>query len=221
MWLLIVSIVGAAIALLCLSTIEFEIKIFVNNAENYLFISMRWLKGLVTLRYNISIGVDSKKRWRLLIRKTDNAAAGETPLQKVVELIKRWISSAKGLKAVILYILGRVRIPYIQLHMSVGLYDAAVTAILTGSIQSLVYILFSYAKIRIMIGDADISIKPNYAGDNITVHGDGIVRLRLGHIIIASIKALKIIIANKIKAVIKNGRTASYTRHNAYHHGEY
>lgn len=221
MWLLIVLIVGVAIALLCFSTIEFEIKIFVNNAENYLFVSMRWLKGLVTLRYNMSLGVDSKKRWRLLIRKTDNAAAREAPLQKAVESIKRWTSSAKGLKTVILYVLGVVRIPYIQLHMSIGLYDAAVTALLTGSIQSLIYILFSYAKTRIMIGDADINIKPNYAGNNITIRGDGIIRLRLGHIIIASVKALKIIIMDKIKAVIKNGRTASYTRHNAYHHGEY
>ncbi|MDK2903006.1 MAG: hypothetical protein PWQ93_925 [Clostridiales bacterium] len=221
MWLLIVSIIGVAIALLWFSTIEFEIKIFVNNVENYLFISMRWLKGLVTLRHNMSIGVDSKKRWRLFMRKTDNAAFGETPLQKVVESIKRRASSAKGLKTVILYILDVMHIPYIQLHMSVGLYDAAVTALLTGSIQSLIYILFDYAKTRIMIGDADINIKPNYAGNNITVHGDGIIRLRLGHIIIASIKALKIIIMDKIKAVIKNGRAASYTRHNAYHHGEY
>lgn len=210
MRLIIFLAVAFSIWLIWNSTVELKMKLSIDNAENYAFVVIRWLGGLINFRYNISLGTDAKKGWNVIFRKTDKGAIKSMSIQQVIALLKHWISLIKDLKSAALYIMSAAYIPYLSIRMSIGLYDAAVTALLTGSIISFMSILSGYARSKFNIDDIDINIRPNYADNSITVRIDGIMRLKISHIIIASIKAFNVIIKDKIKAVIKRWQNIPY-----------
>lgn len=210
MRLIIFLAVAFSIWLIWNSTVELKMKLSIDNAENYAFVVIRWLGGLINFRYNISLGNDAKKGWNVIFRKTDKGPIKSMSVQQAIALLKHWISLIKDLKPAVLYIMNSVYIPYLSIQMSVGLYNAAVTALLTGGIISFMSILSGYARSRFKIDDIDINISPNYADNSITVRIDGIMRLKISHIIIASIKAFNVIIKDKMKAVIKKWRNIPY-----------
>ncbi|SES70152.1 Protein of unknown function [Natronincola peptidivorans] len=91
---------------------------------------------------------------------------------------------------VIEYIKGKLRIKKVLWYTKIGLEDAAITAIVTGIIWVIKTNIILFIRNTLNLEDISIDVVPNYMSKKFALTFHCIVGLKIGYIIIASIKLL-------------------------------
>ena len=167
---------------------QIEIKLVIKNGKNYSFIVVRLLKGLVNLRLNLSME-SGKHTWlKVIIRKTDTSKDYEKTPKKIINKLVRKITFIKKYKKQINYMLSRINFDKLAINTSIGTSDAAVTAMVSGLTMAFMSVLLAYLNNKLYLKNQRILVTPFYQGPIFDLNLDCIIGLKLGHIIVTSIK---------------------------------
>lgn len=167
---------------------QIEIKLVIKNGKNYSFIVVRLLKGLVNLRLNLSME-SGKHTWlKIIIRKTDTSKDYEKTPKKIINKLVRKITFIKKYKKQINYMLSRINFDKLAINTSISTSDAAVTAMVSGLTMAFMSVLLAYLNNKLYLKNQRILVTPFYQGPIFDLNLDCIIGLKLGHIIVTSIK---------------------------------
>ncbi len=205
-WLIALSI----IAVLCAIVLLMPVRIVA-----------RWYKLSQTARLKIYLTIGFVKI-KLYPRAKDKPEKNkkekpklQTPKPKTGERITSGISLYKliweDIKEILSYTAKNAfRFDNIEFNLTYGTDDASSTGILYGVISGIVYTAVGVLANSGKVKRNEISINPDFHKATLQTKGECIVRLRNVHIIVISVKIIKLLLKiKKERNVIKNGRTSN------------
>lgn len=130
------------------------------------------------------------------VPESEEEAAKKDPffgsVSEAVELVRGMLSPVGK------FITG-IRIAKLRLLLSVGGSDAAATAIRYGQLQAAVHLSLTELKKHFRVRAKEISLTPNFFTEKTTVQLSFEVRISIGSIVIAALRAAKVFIRHLIK----------------------
>ena len=203
-----------AVLLLLILRVQLEFKIIIKNGRNFSFIIIRVLRGLLKLRFNISIKPDDKRFLSLKLRKTDSSLETDTSVEYAVKIVKRIFKGLSLYKRHLKYLLKRISFSNFSVRTRVGIGDASGTALVIGGFFAVFAFVTQYLVHHYRLEKHKLVVLPCFEGAVFDMDLDCIIDLKIGHIIIAGFKMA----LQKIKGG-ENGGTSN-REHNENHHGE-
>ncbi len=92
----------------------------------------------------------------------------------------------------------------INIKTDFGCKDAAITGILTGTLNGIFYNIIAFFHNNFTLKTWEIEVNPDFENEKFNVYFDCIVKLKVAHIIIIGFKGLKILL--KLRKELKKGR---------------
>jgi len=195
LYLCIIAAILIVLALISMVTVRIEISLRIENGLNESFLIISTLGGLVRRKLPIALGkgagLMSPSR---TARPSDQGKTAVSPLE-IIGLVKdgfirgqqnaRYFNSFKG----------KARVENFELMARLGTGDAAHTALLCGSLISLLHIALFYLQNNYHLGKKEIGVTPVFEGEVFQLYFNCIIAIKLRYIIIAGIKKT----AEKIK----------------------
>ncbi|SCY99123.1 DUF2953 domain-containing protein [Alkaliphilus peptidifermentans] len=197
------------VILIAFSNVSIRILFLKKNSRNEIVITLKLLFGLIKYRLEIpfvelmkseryysfiqlnsNIDIADKK----VIKEPSDAALNFNELnliyKKVMHLYEKY-------KIINKYIMEKLVIDQFMWVTEVGVEDAAITAIATGTLWMLKSNIFNLINRKVSLEDFNINVLPVYGIDKFETSLDCIIRLKIGYIIIAGIKMIKIILKDR------------------------
>lgn len=154
------------------------IKIEINYLDLLLKNGKGGLKYNVILRY-IFPGFLNAKKYK------------ELSYEEFVHMYKNALKVYKLFKKPFNYIMDKITIKQINIMLDIGIYDAALTALLTGFFYSFINLALSIISLNIKFQKVpQIIIKPHFGETKFDIDVNSIIGIRLGNIIIGGMKLL-------------------------------
>ena len=174
------------------SNLQFEIDIKFDNKENYASFIVRLFRGLVIRhRFNFTLSVpDKKDAASLIIRKTNAKLERRAMIGDIVQFLNNYYTANIKYVAQIRYLISKITIKKIYLHMTIGLNNAAQTALVSGLTLTLFTSLNGFLKSNLKVINSDIILIPYYEGKKFNMELNCIINVKLGYIIITKIRML-------------------------------
>jgi len=176
-----------------------------NSDNNFLIIKLNILK-IINYKYELNLGDLIKQDKKMTVKTNEEANASKrsnkrkTPLQ-IGNIIKYYnkLNNKKNV-AFIEYIFKKVKVINLKIILNLGLDDAAITALVNGFIQSILYLILSIFQNLKNIDDYFIDIVPQFNRSIFHINFNCIIKLKLVYIIIAGYESVKV----KIKGGVNN-----------------
>lgn len=186
------------------SNLQLKAKIKIDNKTNYSFFIIRLFGGLIRLRFNFTLASLERGAISIILRKTNSDLEHHAKIEDIfhymVNSYKRYIKYADQFRKLV----SKTTIQNLNLDMTIGLDDAAQTALLSGSILTLFNSFRGYVKSKFNLKDSKIRLLPYFEGAEFDMVLDCIINVKLGHIIITGIRML----IQSIKGGEISGRTS-------------
>ena len=219
-WILLVVFISVIIFIL-LSRAIVDIKFLRNGDDDALIIKTQLLYGLIKLKKEISfvdiINLDDEEiDLGIKTLESDESGVGDSDvLSKNIENIfnknelfkayQRAMYYHKKYKTVGIYMKNKTVIDLMNWDSEIGVDEANVTAIITGVAWALKSNIFALTKKYFAVNKSSINIVPNYNRISFKTNLHCIIKVKIAHIINASIKLLAI----KIKDGVRNEGTSN------------
>lgn len=186
------------------SNLQLSLKIKIDNRTNYSFFTIRLFGGLIRLRFNFSLKSLDKRAVSVILRKTDSGYERHTEIDDIFQLIskayKKYSKHGQQLKRLV----SKATIHHSSLNMTVGVGDAAQTALLSGAMLTILTFMNVHMKNTLRLEESQIKLTPFFGGMKFAMSLDCIIDIKLGHIIITGIRML----TQSIKGGEISGRTS-------------
>jgi len=195
---------------------ELDIKIRIQNKSNYVSLVLRLLRGLIRIRFNLSLEALEKGAFYLIIRKMDSDFEHSFRMEEIFDMFKRNRTKYTKFSQHIKYLASKINIQCLNLDMKFGLHDAAQTALVYGSAITILSSIKGYLLSKFGLNNIKIRLVPYFNETKLDLVLGCIINIRLGHIIITGIRML----LHSIKGGDNIGRT-SYRKYNENHYGKY
>jgi len=197
---IIAAIILLLILMLCLK-IQVEIKIIIKNGKNYSFIIMRIFRGLLRLRFNLSLIPSGISSVKFTIRKTDSKMEKQSSVKDISRILMRSFDIYKNYNDQLRYMKSKMKVYNLSLQANIGTGDAAATALICGGTFAFFYTFAYFLKEKYNLQNQQIVVVPNFQRPYMDLDLDCIINFKLGHIIIAGMKVL----TSKLEKVIYGG----------------
>lgn len=183
---------------------ELDIKIRVQNKKNNIFLIIRLFKGLIRIRFNLSLEALEKGALHLIIRKTDSDFEHSLKLEEIFDMFKRSRIKYTKFSGHLKYLASKINIQNLNVDMKFGLRDAAQTALVYGSTITILSSIKAYLLNKFGLKNFSIKLIPYFNDTKLDLTLGCIINIRLGHIIITGIRML----LHSIKGGDIDGRTS-------------
>lgn len=191
-WIILAVLVVLVLA--SMATIRIEISLKIENGHNEAFMIVHALGGIVRKKIfiNTKPGVDRTS----LSGSGEPSSQGETAISaEIVSLIREVLVKARQNAPYFKILRGKARVEDFEVRARLGIGDAAHTALLCGSLISLLHIALSYLQNRYYFEKKRVDITPVFDREIFRLHFNCIIALKLRYIIIAGMQKT----AEKIK----------------------
>jgi len=169
---------------------ELDIKIKIQNKSNYVFFILKLFRGLIPIRFKLSLEALEKGTFYLIMRKMDSDFERSFKLDEIFDMLKRNRAKYTKFSGHFKYLASKINIKYLNLDLKLGLQDAAVTAIVYGFTITIFSSIKSYLFNEYGLENISIKIIPYFNETKLDLVLGCIINIRLGHIIITGIRML-------------------------------
>lgn len=198
------AVLAAVLVLLLCLQVQVETKIIIKNRKNFSFCILRFFRGLLRLRFNLSLGSKTKGPLALVLRKTDSSLETETDAEQAMRLISFMMRQYRKHQIAIAYFNRKIIMSNFSVHSRVGVGDAAATALMTGAFYAVFQGIAQHLTLRYALKNSSMLIRPYFEGSVFDLDLNCIIHIKFGHIMITGFKMLK----QNIKGGENNARTS-------------
>lgn len=191
----IILAVLALFILVSMVTVHIEISVRVKNGRSRSFIVVRALGGLVRRKLAFAMKADAEHPLFLDIRKLSTHDETDISPQEIIDLIKKGLRAVQQNAKYLKHIKDKVRVEDFGVTARLGTGDAAHTALLCGSLLSLLHIALFHLQNKYYLEKKRVNVTPVFDREDFELHFDCIIALKLRYIIIAGMQKT----AEKIK----------------------
>ncbi len=201
---IIVSIILIIICILLFAPFYINIIFERKNNDNNFELKILLFKGLVKFGVEIPFVDIIMAGDKLSVKYKNKIEEGDiendisedkhiVSFKKILNKVERVIELKQYITPIINYITRKVKITKIYWSSQIGIENAAVTAILTGSLWSLKSFLFEIIYSNVKVRKLKLNVIPKYNCTNLfETYFNCIIRLKLVYIIIAGYNGLKV-----------------------------
>lgn len=188
---ILAPVLAAFIVLLLSLRIQVETKIIIKNGKNFSFCILRFFRGLLPLRFNLSLSAKTKGPFSLVLRKTDSGLETETDAAQAMRLVSCLMRQYRRHQIPIAYFKRKVHMKNFSVRSRVGVGNAAATALVTGGFYIISQTVIRHLSLRYALKNSQMLILPYFEGSVFDLDLDCIIHFRFGHIMITGFKMLK------------------------------
>ncbi len=184
-------IIAAIILLLVLILflkVQVEVKIVIKNGKNYSFVIMRILKGLLRLRFNLSLIPSRKTLFQVMINRADSEMEQKSFVKVVTDVFTRLFNAYINYKNRPRHMKSKIKVYSLSVQTCIGTGDAATTALICGGAFAFFYNIAYFLRETYNLQKQQIIVAPNFQRPQIDLDLDCIINFKLGHIIITGMK---------------------------------
>jgi len=202
---IILAIITALLFMIFMSKVQINIEFQHNFNKNAIYIHIRALFGLIKYKINVpSIKVDQdspslvmkeKVQAEMMAEKSkkeDKKQVGPEEVKHSIHDINQLITHIVGMKDIVKEFLKKIEVQRFEWKTVIGVKDAAMTGIVTGALWTLkgssVGLISNLMRLKNM---PILEITPNFQNLISSTSLSCMLRLRIGHAILAGIKLLK------------------------------
>ncbi len=183
------------LTLISTATVRIEIRLRIGNGRHESFLIVRTFGGLVRKKLPIAMRKGSHRLFPLSMGKPSDQAGTTISPQEVIGLVKdgfiRGQQNAQYFKS----FKGKARVENFEVRARLGTGDAAHTALLCGSLISLLHVAIFYLQDKYHLGKKIVDVTPVFDREDFQLYFNCIIAIKLRYIIIAGMQK----IAEKIK----------------------
>lgn len=222
-FLLILLIAIVIIIAIIFIPIYIEFIIMKKKKNSTIGVKLILLKGLFKFQYEIEyldlVAKINMKGYKLDEKKVESYKIKEKKGFELEYIIEQFHNLRKNLslfRNIIQYIVEKIILESLSLNARFGLGDAALTGITYGALWAVMGVFLNVLYSNKDVKNLSVKLCPDFNETILEVDFFCIIKIKFAHIIIASIKGIKVL----IKGGVLNGRS-SYSRSNEDNNGEY
>lgn len=176
--------------LICLMTVEVEFKLILERYKKHAFLILRLFRGWVQFRYNLKVQRDEEELLRFVLLKTDDKVMSSKNPYELFNQIKQWRGKSRKYADVFRYLCTKVCIRNFSMLSNIGIGDeAALTALTAGALLTVINGILDFMTNTNKIIHRRVVVSPVYNRTLFQLDMDCIFHIKIGHIIIAGLKA--------------------------------
>jgi hypothetical protein len=186
-----IAVVGLlSFVLIWMMTVEVEFKLILERYKNHAFLILRLFHGWVQLRYNLKVQRDDRELVKFVLLKTDEKVMSSKEPYEIFNQIKQWRRKSRKYAGVFRYLGTKVCIKSFSVLSNVGIEgEAALTALLAGALVTIIHGILDFITNTNEIIHRRVVVTPVYNHSLFKLDVDCIFHIKIGHIIIAGLKA--------------------------------
>jgi len=171
-------------------TVEIEFKLILERYKKHAFFILRLFRGWVQFRYNLKVQRDEEELVKVVLLKTDDKVMGSKSPYELLNQIKHWKEKSGKYAGAFRYLYTKVCIRSFTMLSNIGIEDeAALTALLAGALFTIMNAFLDFMANTNEIMHRKVVVSPVYNRSLFQLDMDCIFHIKIGHIIIAGLKA--------------------------------
>jgi hypothetical protein len=203
--MLIAFIIIILIIIISFTSLQMEFKFIIRDGNNWSFMVVRLLNGLIRVRFNLIIYPGQKKVFFLTRRKTHSTMKIRTSPKEVFQLFKKTTQFYRKNIDYIEYLKPKVKVKEFSLMSKIGIGDAAGTALLAACTLNILNIIICHLRNYYGLPEHRLTVIPLFEEQGFELKADCIIDIKIGYIMFIGIRKA----IDKLKGGEKFGR-ASY-----------
>lgn len=174
--------------LVSMVTLYIEISIEIENGRSRSFVVIRALGGLVRKKVAFAMKPKAAHPFFLNMREPFAQEEAAISLQEIVNLLKEGLKALQQNAGYFKRIKNKVNVEDFEVTLRLGTADAAHTALLCGSLISLLYMVVAYLQNRYSLKGKRVDVVPVFDREDFELHLSCIIAVKLRDIIIAGMQ---------------------------------
>ena len=171
-------------------TLEIGVNVRIQNKKNNAVLVLRLLRGLIHLKFNFTFIAPEKGILYIIISKANSELEHRLNVEEIFYLFRQKRTKYTRFSGYFRDLLLKIIITNINIDLKLGLQDAAHTALVFGSIMTVLMSPKGYLPNKFNIKNTKIKLTPYFNEAKLDLALDCIIKLKLGHIIITAIRML-------------------------------